>query len=100
MTDINVWYKELPKFTKYWLSLTVGISLLARFGILPEDWLHLDWTLVYQNFHVSSTNTFVYGHCFNLLHYFVDMETGDCRILLSSESCDRISFYAKLFLFV
>lgn len=57
MTDISVWYKNLPVFTKYWLSLTVGISLLARFGILQGYWLHLASELVFQKFQVSVDST-------------------------------------------
>lgn len=52
MTDISVWYKNLPIFTKYWLSLTVGISLLARFGILQGYWLHLSSEFIFHKFQV------------------------------------------------
>lgn len=50
MTDVSVWYKNLPIFTKYWLSLTAGISLLARFGILAGEWLYLAPYFVYYKF--------------------------------------------------
>lgn len=53
MTDIADWYKQLPRFTKYWLSLTVGISLLAKIGILPDYYLVLFWDFVWRKFHVS-----------------------------------------------
>lgn len=53
MTDISVWYKSLPVFTKYWLSLTVGISLLARFGLLRGEWLYLESYFVYHDFQVG-----------------------------------------------
>lgn len=58
MTDISVWYKSLPNFTKYWLSLTVGISLLARFGILRGEWLYLEPYFVYHDFQVSDLRGF------------------------------------------
>ncbi len=52
MTDIADWYKQLPRFTKYWLSLTVGISLLAKIGILPDFYLVLFWDFVWRKLHV------------------------------------------------
>lgn len=51
MTDVSVWYKNLPIFTKYWLSLTIGISLLSRFGLIPGEWLYLAPYYVYYKFH-------------------------------------------------
>lgn len=50
MTDVSVWYKNLPIFTKYWLSLTAGISLLTRFGILQGEWLYLAPYFIYHKF--------------------------------------------------
>lgn len=54
MTDISVWYKNIPVFTKYWLSLTAGFSLLARFGVLQGHWLHLSPYFITHKFQVSS----------------------------------------------
>ncbi|XP_075222867.1 derlin 1 [Lycorma delicatula] len=34
MTDIPEWFKSLPIFTRCWLSLTAGLSLLGRFGLI------------------------------------------------------------------
>lgn len=56
MTDISVWYKNLPVFTKYWLTLTAGFSLLARFGILQGHWLHLAPYFVTSKFQVRKFN--------------------------------------------
>lgn len=53
MTDIADWYKQLPRFTKYWLSLTIGISLLAKIGILPDYYLVLFWDFVWRKFQVN-----------------------------------------------
>ena len=36
MTDIGDWYRNIPIFTKYWFSGTVGVTLLAKFGLLKE----------------------------------------------------------------
>lgn len=61
MTDISDWYKNIPQFTRYWLSATLGISLLGRFGILQGQWLVLVFELVYTKFHVSKriTNSYL-----------------------------------------
>ncbi|XP_018327162.1 derlin-1 [Agrilus planipennis] len=34
MSDFGDWYKNVPVFTKYWLTLTVGFTLLGRFGFV------------------------------------------------------------------
>lgn len=39
--DVGQWYKALPKFTRYWLTTTVVMSILARFEILPMEYLYL-----------------------------------------------------------
>uniref|UniRef100_A0A0K8TQN2 Derlin n=1 Tax=Tabanus bromius TaxID=304241 RepID=A0A0K8TQN2_TABBR len=46
MTDIADWYRTVPQFTRYWLSATVGLSLIARFGLLPHYYLILWWDFV------------------------------------------------------
>lgn len=44
--DAGTWYRSLPRFTRYWITATVGLSLLCRFEIIPLHWLHLDRSLV------------------------------------------------------
>lgn len=34
MSDIADWFKSLPIFTRWWLGLTVGFSILGRFGLI------------------------------------------------------------------
>lgn len=53
MTDIGEWYQRLPQFTRWWLSATVGLSLLARFGIVPAHLLPLIPKYIWDNWHVS-----------------------------------------------
>lgn len=55
MSDFSTWFNSLPRFTKYWLALTVGISLLARFGILPMQYLMLYSQPLFHKFQVSSS---------------------------------------------
>lgn len=62
MADAGQWYKQLPRFTRYWLTATVVMSLLARFGILPLYHLYLSRELVLTNFHLwrCITSLFTY----------------------------------------
>ncbi|KAF5275096.1 hypothetical protein FQA39_LY07033 [Lamprigera yunnana] len=41
MSDIGDWFKSVPFFTRYWLALTVGFTLVGRFGILKPSMLVL-----------------------------------------------------------
>lgn len=41
MSDISQWFQNLPTFTRHWLGLTVGISLIGRFGLLKPQYLIL-----------------------------------------------------------
>lgn len=52
MSDIGDWYRRLPQFTRYWLTATVGISLLARFSILPAHLLPLIPKYIWDNWQV------------------------------------------------
>jgi derlin-1 len=53
MSDFSTWYNSVPRFTRYWLSATVGISVAAKLGLLPVQYLYLDTGLVFQKFQVS-----------------------------------------------
>jgi len=41
MAEAGEWFKRLPFFTRYWFGGTVGLSLLARLGVVPAGWLIL-----------------------------------------------------------
>jgi len=62
MSDPGVWYKELPRFTRIWLTCTVALSLLARFGLVPMEYLYLSRSLVLSRFQLwrPITALFVY----------------------------------------
>ncbi|XP_055296109.1 derlin-1 isoform X2 [Sitodiplosis mosellana] len=88
MTDVSVWYKNLPIFTKYWLSLTVGISLLARFGLLAGEWLYLAPYFIYYKFQLWRLVTCIFYYpltpntgfhfmlnCYFLYNYSLRLET-------------------------
>lgn len=96
MTDIADWYKQLPRFTKYWLSLTVGISLLAKIGILPDFYLVLFWDFVWRKFQVNFQRLRVSNTILNQI-FRLDMETNHSGVLLSAKSTDRVPFHAELF---
>jgi derlin-1 len=46
MSDIADWFKRLPFFTRWWLSLTAGFTLCGRFGIFKAYQL----VLLYEPF--------------------------------------------------
>ncbi|XP_050521187.1 derlin-1 [Daktulosphaira vitifoliae] len=46
MTDISAWYKSLPFFTKWWLTLTAAFTLAGRFGIISP----YHFVLIYEPF--------------------------------------------------
>jgi len=50
--DIQDWFKSLPIFTRYWFGLTIGFTLLGRFGLLSAQWLVLFWEPLVHRFHV------------------------------------------------
>lgn len=54
MAEFSTWYNTIPKFTRYWLTATVGISLGAKLGIVPTYYLFLESSLVLQKFQVSN----------------------------------------------
>jgi hypothetical protein len=52
MAEIADWFKGQPFFTRYWFGGTIGVSLLARFGLLPAQLLILNWDLLFKSFQV------------------------------------------------
>lgn len=52
MSVIINWYNNIPIFTKYWLSITITTSVLARFGVLPAHFLFLHSSLVVRHLQV------------------------------------------------
>ncbi|XP_049763437.1 derlin-1 [Schistocerca cancellata] len=41
MSDLSNWFYSLPIFTRWWMTLTTGFSLLGRFGLLRGIYLAL-----------------------------------------------------------
>lgn len=89
MTDVSQWYKNIPQFTRFWLSATVGISIIARFGILPPHYLILNSPLVLKHFQLwrPLTALFFYPlspqtgfhfmlNCYFLYNYSLRLETN------------------------
>lgn len=62
MADAGQWFKQLPRFTRYWLAGTITMSLLTRFGILPLQHMYLARDLVLTKLHLwrCVTSLFVY----------------------------------------
>jgi hypothetical protein len=54
MSDIADWFKRLPFFTRWWLALTAGFTLLGRFGIFKAHQLVLLYEPFIKQFQVIS----------------------------------------------
>ncbi|XP_037958446.1 derlin-1 [Teleopsis dalmanni] len=62
MADASQWYKQIPRFTRYWLTATVALSLLCRFEIVPSRWSYLSRYNVWNQMQLwrCVTSLFVY----------------------------------------
>lgn len=71
--DAGTWYRSLPRFTRYWLTATVGLSLLCRFDIIPIYWLHLDRSAVFGKLQLwrCVTSLFVFPISSNTAFHFL-----------------------------
>ncbi|KAJ4447076.1 hypothetical protein ANN_09065, partial [Periplaneta americana] len=58
MSDIADWFKRLPLFTRWWLALTAGFSLLGRFGIFKAYQLVLLYEPFIKQFQVKYSSIF------------------------------------------
>ncbi|CAO1352894.1 unnamed protein product [Diamesa hyperborea] len=83
MSDISNWYKQVPYFTRIWLTATVAISLLAKLQILPTAFLYLDAALVFKKFQIWRLVTALFFYptgfhflmnCFFLYNYSSRLE--------------------------
>ncbi|KOB69379.1 Uncharacterized protein OBRU01_12816 [Operophtera brumata] len=52
MSEFKDWWNGVPFFTRYWLSLTIGLSLLGRFGLLNMYYLMLDFPSIFYSFQI------------------------------------------------
>lgn len=61
MSDIGDWYKRIPFFTRWWLTLTVVFSLAGRMGLVKPQQMILLYAPFMNNFEVRvTTNSFLY----------------------------------------
>lgn len=101
MSDIQTWYKQVPMFTRLWLSATVGISLLARFGILPPQYLILQQYPLFKQLQVRSFAPGWVVWNFQIFPPILShpaMATDDGSLLLPAESGHRVPLYVELLL--
>lgn len=54
MSELSDWFKSIPLFTRSWLGLTVGLSLLAKVNLVNYLNLILHYKEVIYRFHVSN----------------------------------------------
>jgi len=103
MADLQVWFKQLPQFTRYWFGGTVATSLLARFGLLPVQYLVLVYAPFVQQFQIwrPVTALFFYpispqtGFHFLINLYFL---INYSRLLEEGEFAQRPADYALMLL--
>lgn len=69
MSEFSTWYNTIPKFTRYWLTATVGLSLAGKLGIVPPGLLYFETYLVFQKFQIwrPLTALFFYPPSFHFL---------------------------------
>lgn len=63
MSDFSTWYKQVPQFTRYWLSATVGFSVLAKLGKLKPGLNKLSYSA--SPFNPNWTSIFFLKHRHN-----------------------------------
>lgn len=54
MTDISHWFKNVPQFTRFWLTATLGVSIIGRFGMIPPRYLPLYYEPFVHGLQVSA----------------------------------------------
>lgn len=83
MSDFSTWYKQVPQFTRYWLTATLAFSVGGKLGVLPVQFLYLDSTFVFSKFQIWRllTSLFFYPtgfhflmNCFFLYNYSSRLE--------------------------
>jgi len=89
MSDFSTWFKSIPYFTRHWLALTIGFSLLGRFGFVSGYHFYLlyEHTLKQWQLWRPVTALFFYPitretgfhfliNCYFLLQYSSKLEVG------------------------
>ncbi|XP_013138262.1 PREDICTED: derlin-1 [Papilio polytes] len=89
MSEFKDWYYSVPFFTRYWLSFTIILSLVGRFGIINYYNLVLDFYPFINQFQIwrPLTALFFYPigpgtgfhfliNCYFLYNYSQRLETG------------------------
>lgn len=89
MSDLGAWYRSLPLFTRYWLTLTVGFTLAGRFHLFKPQQLILLYEPIISNFQLwrpitalfyyplsPSTGFHFLINCYFLYSYSLRLERG------------------------
>lgn len=66
MTEFRDWYNNVPLFTRVWLTLTIVMSILGRFGLLSYYTMMLDFYPFIHKFQVSLHVVFKVSYCTHL----------------------------------
>ncbi|XP_054274176.1 derlin-1-like [Macrosteles quadrilineatus] len=89
MSELSDWFNSVPIFTRWWLSLTAGLSLLGRFKLLNAYHLILAYEPLIHRFQIwrpftalffypisSATGFHFLINCYFLYNYSMRLETG------------------------
>lgn len=69
MSDFSTWYQSVPRFTRYWLTGTVGLSVAEKIGLISRYTLMLNWSMAIYKFEIwrPITAIFFYPTSFHFL---------------------------------
>ncbi|XP_072948422.1 derlin-1 [Epargyreus clarus] len=89
MTEFRDWYKSIPFFTRHWLTFTLVLSIITRFGAINYRYLVLDYYSFIYRFQIwrGFTALFFYPigpstgfhfliNCYFLYNYSQRLETS------------------------
>lgn len=89
MSEFKDWYNSVPYFTRYWLTFTIVLSLIGRFGIINQYMFFLDLHSFLYKFHIwrpitalffypinPSTGFHFLINCYFLYNYSQRLETS------------------------
>lgn len=88
--DFGIWWRSIPIVTRYWFTASVVIPLLGRIGLFSPWWMALEWTLLFERWHVSSLPSLYHYHSYRC----ADLATIDCARLLPDNTADGLSLDA------
>lgn len=72
MSEIADWFKSLPFFTRYWLSLSIALPVAARFRLISQYYLVFDYKEVFKHLQLWRPFTSVFFYPMGI-HYLMNL---------------------------